>query len=118
VLAEGEVAEALNGYGLAVWCLGGLDEGLQLRERAFTAYVRDGDCDHAARVAVWISRQYLISGRASASNGWLERAEHALDDAPACAGQGWVAVERARRAESVAECAELAGHESTAAPDA
>jgi hypothetical protein len=29
------------------------------RERAFSAFVREGDCDRASRVAAWISRQYM-----------------------------------------------------------
>jgi hypothetical protein len=106
VLAVEEPAEALDGQGLALWFLGDVDEGLALRERAFAAYARDGDCSRGARVAVWISRQYLISGRASAAGGWLARAERVLDATPTCAGHGWITVERARQASSVKECAE------------
>jgi DNA-binding CsgD family transcriptional regulator len=99
-------ADALDGYGFALWALGELDQGLTWRQRAFEGYVRDGDCDRAARVAVWISRQYLISGRSSAASGWLARAERVLEEAPACAGQGWVVVEQARRSASVEDCAD------------
>jgi len=67
--------------------------------------VRGRRGDDAARVAVWISHQYLISGRASAARGWLSRAERALDGAGSRAGHGWVAIEPARHAESVDECA-------------
>jgi DNA-binding CsgD family transcriptional regulator len=105
VLADGDTAEALDGYGLARWFLGDVDEGMELRQRACGEYVLEGDCDRAARLAVWISHQYLISGRTSLANGWLARAERAIDDAEPCAGHGWVAVERARRAASVEECA-------------
>lgn len=104
VLAEGETAEAVDGLGLALWFLGEIDEGMELRQRACAAYAEQGDCDRAARVAVWISHQYLISGRASLANGWLARAERVLDGAGPCAGHGWVVVERARRAASVGEC--------------
>jgi hypothetical protein len=62
-----ELAEALDGGGLAAWFMGDLDDGLALRERAVARYSREGDCSRAARVALWISRQYLISGRASAA---------------------------------------------------
>ena len=107
-LASGESAAALDGYGLTRWFLGDLEEGIALRQRAVAAYARDGECGRAARVAAWISHQYLISGRASAANGWLARAERALQAAPACSGHGWVAVEHARRAATVDECTELA----------
>lgn len=92
-------AEALEGYGLACWFLGELEEALEARQRACLAYGERGDCDRAARLAVWISNQYRISGRVSLANGWLERAERALEGHGDCAGAGWVAVERARRAD-------------------
>jgi DNA-binding CsgD family transcriptional regulator len=104
VLAAGESAEALDGGGLAAWFLGDVDDGLAWREQAVSAYVRVGDSARAARVALWISRQYLISGRGSAARGWLARAERILAEAPRCAGHGWLAVERARRAATVEEC--------------
>src|ERR1700761_9189851 len=81
--AAGDLPEALDGAGHARWLRGELEEGIALRERAFDGYVRAGDCHRAARTAVWVSHQYLISGRASASAGWLARAERALARAPA-----------------------------------
>jgi DNA-binding CsgD family transcriptional regulator len=107
-LADEEVPEGLDGYGLARWFAGDIDDGIALRERAFAAYARSGDCSRAARVAVWVARQYVISGRASAGNGWLAKAERVLEGVPACAGSGWVAVEHAQRATSVGDCVELA----------
>ena len=74
-----------------------------MRERAFDEYVRAGRCDDAARMAVWVSHQHCIAGRASAARGWLARSERALEDVDGCAGHGWVAVERARHAASVEE---------------
>ena len=70
--------------------------------------MRTGRLRQAARVAVWVSHQNFIAGRVSAARGWLARAERARRGAGPCAGQGWVAVERARHAESVEECAEHA----------
>ena len=106
-LAEEETPDALDGLGLAIWFLGRVEEGIAARERAFEEYLRRGRCDEGARVAVWVSHQYLLAGRASAARGWLSRAERAVEDTE-CEGQGWVAVERARHAESLAECAEHA----------
>src|ERR687897_2039161 len=103
-----ETPEARDGLGQALWFLGSVEEGIAAREHAFEDYVRGGNCDDAARVAVWVSHQYLISGRASAARGWLSRAERALEGVGRCAGHGWVAVERARHAESMDECAEHA----------
>lgn len=106
VLREQELPEALDGFALASWFLGEVEEGLEMRQRAFAAYAAAGECDVAARVGVWISHQYLVSGRASLANGWLERAERALAGREDCAGHGWVAIERARRAGSVEEASE------------
>jgi DNA-binding CsgD family transcriptional regulator len=106
VLRETEHPEALDGFALASWFLGNVEEGLEMRQRAFAAYAAAGECDVAARVGVWISHQYLVSGRSSLANGWLERAERALDGREDGSGHGWVAIERARRARSVEAAAE------------
>jgi ATP/maltotriose-dependent transcriptional regulator MalT len=103
-----ETPDARDGLGLALWFLGSVQEGIAARERAFAEYDRGGRADAAAQVAVWVSHQYLISGRASAARGWLSRAERALEGAGRSAGHGWLAVERARHTESLEECAEYA----------
>ena len=106
VLADAEKPEALDGFALASWFLGEIEDGIEMRQRAFAAYAAAGECDAAARVGIWISHQYLVSGRASLANGWLERAERVLDGREGCAGHGWVAMERARRAGTVEETAD------------
>ena len=106
MLRASEDPEALDGAGLAAWFLGETDESLELRQRAFAEYAAAGQCDLAARAGVWISHQYLVAGRASLANGWLERAERALDGRRDCAGHGWIVMERARRATAVDETAE------------
>jgi DNA-binding NarL/FixJ family response regulator len=103
VLASGESADARDGLGQALWFLGDVAGGIAMRERAFEEHVRAGRCGDAARMAVWVSHQHLIAGRASAARGWLARSERALEDVDGCAGHGWVAVERARHAGSVEE---------------
>jgi DNA-binding NarL/FixJ family response regulator len=100
-LGAQDTAEARDGLGQALWFLGRVDEGIAARERAFDQYVQDRRCDEAARVSVWISHQYFISGRASAARGWLARAERVVERLGPCAGHGWVAVERARHAPDV-----------------
>lgn len=96
--------EAHEGLGLALWFLGQVRQALLERERAFDGYVAAGRCDDAARIAVWVSHQHLLAGRASAARGWLARAERALDGLQAsCPGRGWVAVERARHATGLQE---------------
>jgi ATP/maltotriose-dependent transcriptional regulator MalT len=107
-IADEETPDALDGLGLALWFLGGVRDAIAVREQAVEGYARDGRCDDAARLAVWVSHQHLIGGRASAARGWLARAERVVEDAGTCAGQGWVAVERARHAENLDERVEHA----------
>ena len=107
-LAGEETPDALDGLGQALWFQSRVDDAIAARERAFDGYVRAGRSDEAARVAVWVSHQHFVSGRASAARGWLSRAERAVQDAGPGAGHGWVAVEQARHAESVEERAEHA----------
>jgi ATP/maltotriose-dependent transcriptional regulator MalT len=103
VLGEEETPDALDGLGLALWFLGDVSAAVAARERAVEGYVHAGRCDDAARLAVWVSHQHFVAGRLSAARGWLARAERAVADEGLCAGQGWVAVERARHAETVEE---------------
>ncbi len=103
VLDGEDSAEARDGLAQALWFLGDVTEAVALRERAFDDYVRLGRCDDAVRVAVWVSHQHMIGGRPSAARGWLARSERALEGVAACAGHGWVAVERARQSPSVQE---------------
>jgi DNA-binding CsgD family transcriptional regulator len=102
-LEAGDSADARDGLGHALWFLGDIAGGIAMRERAFEEHLGAGRCDDAARVAVWVSHQHLIAGRASAARGWLARSERVLEDVGGCAGHGWVAVERARHAGSVEE---------------
>ena len=103
VLDAEDSAEARDGLALALWFLGDVTEAVALRERAFDDYVRLGRCDDAVRAAVWVSHQHMVGGRPSAARGWLARSERALEGVAACAGHGWVAVERARQSPSVQE---------------
>jgi len=103
-LVDSDPPEAHEGLGLALWFLGQVPRALLERERAFEGYVGTGCCDDAARMAVWVSHQHLLAGRASAARGWLARAERSLDGLQAtCPGRGWVAVERARHAAGLQE---------------
>ncbi|MEJ7784585.1 MAG: LuxR C-terminal-related transcriptional regulator [Solirubrobacteraceae bacterium] len=106
-LAEEATPDAQDGLGLALWFLGDIEEGIAVRERAFEEYVRCERCSEAARVAVWVSHQYLLSGRASAARGWLSRAERAVEGL-GCEGQGWVAVELGRHTGTLQERTEHA----------
>ena len=103
VLAAGESASAREGLGQTLWFLGEIADGIGSKACAFELYARAGQCDDAARTAVWVSHQHLLAGRVSAARGWLARAERVLEDVPECEGHGWAAVERARHAPDPAD---------------
>ena len=42
-----------------------MDRGVELCQQACLAFGEAGACDRAARLAVWVSHQYLIAGKAS-----------------------------------------------------
>ena len=116
-LDDEETPEALDGLGLALWFLGDVRGAISAREQAVEGYARARRCDDAARIAVWVSHQHLIAGRTSAARGWLARAERVVENAGTCAGQGWVAVERARHAEKLEERVEHAARALAIARD-
>ena len=90
VLETADSARRTKGLGLALWFLGEVADGIATRERAFEAYVAEGRCSDAARVAVWVSNQHEIAGRTSAARGWLARAERAVPRSTVAPGTaGW-----------------------------
>ena len=95
-LRQEETAEAFEGLGWATWYLGDVRGSHLLLERAYAAYRGRGDLRHSAALATRLSRVYsLIYGNASASAGWLARAEHLLDEAGPCPERGWFELMRA-----------------------
>jgi DNA-binding CsgD family transcriptional regulator len=111
-LVLGEAPEALDGLGRALWWLREEREAVVYRERAYAGFRRDGDLARAARIALWLSREYALAfGNDAAAGGWLARAERLLNDVAPGAEQGWLDLarsERARDAEGSARLAEEA----------
>ena len=91
-----------DGHGLALWFLGDRAGGIEERRRAYALYRRRGDAAAAARLAVYLGAEARIDGNGSAANGWLARAETLLDGHDPCSAHGWLAVERAKRADDPA----------------
>jgi DNA-binding CsgD family transcriptional regulator len=88
-------AEALDGLGRALWWLRDEHGAIVHRERAYAGFRRDGELARAARVALWLSREYgLAFDNDAASRGWLARAERLLRDVSPGAEQGWLDLTR------------------------
>jgi DNA-binding CsgD family transcriptional regulator len=109
-LAAGdESPDVLDALGRALWWLRDAEGAVVHRERAYAGFRREGELARAARIALWLSREYGLTWRnEAAANGWLARAERLLADAAPGAERGWLALARAERAVSPAEAARAA----------
>jgi ATP/maltotriose-dependent transcriptional regulator MalT len=91
--------EALDGLGRALWWLRDERGAIVHRERAYAGFRRDGEFARAARIALWLSREYgLVYGNDAASRGWIARAERLLRDVTPGAEQGWLDLTRSEAA--------------------
>src|SRR5918996_3733536 len=72
----------LEHFADAAWWTGLLDEGIRLRERAYTAYSASGDKLGSARLALTLSWDHSGRGAFAVSNGWFATAERLLADEP------------------------------------
>src|SRR5215216_5900302 len=97
-LTAGDSPEALDGLGRALWWLRDAEGAVVNRERAYAGFRRDGQLARAARIALWLSREYaLVWGNEAAANGWLARAERLLADIAPDAERGWLELARSER---------------------
>jgi DNA-binding NarL/FixJ family response regulator len=94
-LAVGDSPEALDGLGRTLWWLRDERGAVVHRERAYAGFRRDGELARAARIALWLSREFALAfGNDAASRGWLSRAERLLRDVAPGAEQGWLDLAR------------------------
>jgi tetratricopeptide (TPR) repeat protein len=103
-----ESPELLDALGRALWWLHE-PQAAVVQRRAFAGFRRAGDLPRAARIALWLSREYAQVWRNdAAANGWLARAERLLRDVAPGAESGWLALARCERAHDSAAAADLA----------
>jgi class 3 adenylate cyclase len=88
-------AEDLERLAEAAFWTGKLDEAIELRERAYRAYIDAGDTEHAALLALFISQDYFGKGAASISSGWFCKAERLLEGHDETVTHGYLAVAKA-----------------------
>ncbi|HEX4683528.1 MAG TPA: LuxR C-terminal-related transcriptional regulator [Gemmatimonadaceae bacterium] len=94
-LATHETPEALEDIALAAWWLDDSRLVFESRERAYSLYRTNGDQLGAARVAVWLTWDYLaFRGDFAVAAGWLERARSILSEASLqrTAEYGWLLI--------------------------
>jgi hypothetical protein len=70
---------------------------------------RDGELARAARIALWLAREYgLAFDNDAAARGWLARAERLLHDVAPGAEQGWLDLARSEGAHDAGDAGRLA----------
>jgi DNA-binding NarL/FixJ family response regulator len=98
-VATDPTARAFDGLGRTLWWLGDVDGAIEQRERAYASLRKAGEREAAARIALWLAREYLEAvGNEPASNGWVARAEGLLTEVEGGTGHGWLELARADRA--------------------
>jgi ATP/maltotriose-dependent transcriptional regulator MalT len=108
-LDTAESSEALDGLGRSLWWLREEREAIVCRERSYSGFRRDGDLGRAARIALWLSREYAtVFGNDAAARGWLARAERLLRDVAPGAEQGWLDLARSEGAREALEATRYA----------
>src|SRR4051794_22422667 len=91
-LADGEQAEALEGWAQAARFLGDGDASLDARARAFRAYRARGDSRSAARAAAWLAYDTVVfRGDDAVAQGWFGHARRLLRDSADGEEHGWLA---------------------------
>jgi class 3 adenylate cyclase len=78
----------------AAWWVGKLPTAIDARERAYTAYQKEGNQAMAATAAIVIGRDNLLRNSHSIANAWLNRAERLLEGVDENPGHGWLAITR------------------------
>jgi class 3 adenylate cyclase len=91
-------AKDLTDVADAAWWTGRLDEAIELRQQAFTAYAEAGESSSAALIALKLADDFSGKGSMSVAQGWFGRAERLLADEPESVAHGHLAVGRALKA--------------------
>jgi DNA-binding winged helix-turn-helix (wHTH) protein len=74
----------LERWAEALWWDSQIVDCIAIRQEAFRRYVRAGDDQAAARVAIALSDDYLHRGSSTVAMTWLERASDLLSAVPEC----------------------------------
>jgi class 3 adenylate cyclase len=103
LLSEADRAALLSASDLAslaeaAWWAGRIDDAMAGRERAYAAYLEEGERSNAAMVALLLARDHRGRGEGSQAGAWTGRAERLLENEPESAAHGWMVRMRARGA--------------------
>jgi class 3 adenylate cyclase len=91
-------AEGLDALGRAGWATGNYTESLQARERAYTWYLKEGNRQSAALMAIMVCIDYILRGEQAVWAGWLSTADRVVKGEPECRATGFVTFVHAQAA--------------------
>jgi DNA-binding CsgD family transcriptional regulator len=94
VVELGEDSAALEGLSRALWWLGEHEQAHRVAKRAYLCHRRAGENRPAARIALWLAREYSVFYGPAARQGWVARAETLLEGVGECPEAGWLALQR------------------------
>jgi class 3 adenylate cyclase len=115
--AEPLGASDLEALGEAAWTTAHYAEAFVARERAYAAYLEEGQGAAAAAVAMDMANDYYPRGQLAVADGWRSSAERLLEDVAECRAHGLLAWCRAQIAllfEGDEEACAGQGHEMVA----
>jgi class 3 adenylate cyclase len=96
----------LESYGQAAFFAGRGDERLDIKERAYAAYVAEGDPVRAGYFAADLANEQGMRGRMSIASAWARRAEGLLEGQPESYAHGYLALVRSDSARARGDLAE------------
>ena len=76
----------------ALWWAGRPDDGIEVFERAFASYEREGRYSEAASIGARLAYFALRRLSISVAGGWISRVERLLEGKPESIGHGWLTV--------------------------
>lgn len=82
--------EDLEGLASAAQLIGREGDSADLLSRAHRGFLDRGDTRRAARCALWLGFNLMLSGEQAQSAGWIARASRLLDNEPDCVEKGYL----------------------------
>jgi class 3 adenylate cyclase len=80
----------LQSLGEAAWWTGRLDDCIDARQRAYSAYVQSGNDRQAAMVALAVAKDYYAKQASAVGTAWLNRAQRLLEHDPESVEYGYL----------------------------
>jgi tetratricopeptide (TPR) repeat protein len=98
------------------WWIGKMRHCIALRERAYAAYLKEGEVRRAARVATDLCDHHADLLEGSAASAWIQKATRLLEDEPEGAEHGWLQLTYGLMARGEGDLEKMGSYAAKAAP--